>query len=175
MPQSAPFLADQEIPGNECWFRFLIHEKYINRDGTLSHQALKGNGAFSDALAKPWAHELSGAIVSLAGNISDIRIAGEKMALIAQAKWIASHGKPSSKICFAGAACACGQELKAVVQGIQTASVYTPDPPGDLAHSDFVTYGTTTSASLGPVKDWLLFNLRVVRQDQLSQLATCGV
>jgi hypothetical protein len=175
MPQSAPFLVDQEIPGDECWFRFIIHEKYINSDGTLSHQALKGTGAFSDAQAKPWAHELSGAIVSLAGKISDIQAAGEKMALDAQQKWIASHGKPSRKIYFAGAACASGQALKAVVEGIQTAAVYTPDPLIDPAHSDFVTYGSTTSASLDPVKDWLLFNLRVVRQNQLSQLANCGV
>jgi hypothetical protein len=172
---SATFQVDQPIPSDQCWFRFIVRDDYINKDGTLSHQALKGSGAFSAAPpGKPWDHELSGAIVSLAGNIPNIQIGGEKMASDAQARFVASHGKASSKICFAGVICASGRELETVIQGTPVAAVYTPDLPTDPAHSDFVTYGTTTGASIDPIRDWLLFNLRIIRLGQLAQLASCG-
>jgi hypothetical protein len=76
---SAGFQVDQEVPSDACWFRFLVHDDYINKDGTLSHQALKGSGAFSDAQGKPWAHELSGAIVSLAGRFGRPAKSWQKM------------------------------------------------------------------------------------------------
>lgn len=171
----ASFQADQEVPGDACWLRHLVRSDYINRDGTLNHQALKGAGAFSQAQGKSWAHELSGAIVSLAGAISDMQLAGQKLADDAQSRFAATHeGKTSSKIRFAGVMCATGRELKTVVEEISTAVVYTPSQPAEPAHADFVTYGTTTEPSLNCVRDWLLFNVRIIRHDQLAQLATCG-
>lgn len=160
------------VPDPECWFRVLTNKKHVTRDGTVHHQALKGN-AFAFAGNKAWTHELSGRLVCLA---NDIVIEAEFMVSKVRQGFRDRGESVPSDIRFMGVACATAHELRHT-EGcvLQRDVMYTPLPE-DSAHSDFVTFATATSSDLEPVCDWLIKLLRVVRPENIDHLVTsCGM
>src|SRR5262249_3600556 len=134
-------------------------------------QALKGFGAFFPAAQRPWSHELSGRIASLAADIVN-----EAEVIVAQIRqnFINKARSVPSKIVFTGVACATAAELR-TTGPLPTDAIYTPDQ-NDLAHSDFVTYRTINDGDLDPVRERLRQTLRVLKPQDIPQLMTsCGV
>jgi hypothetical protein len=166
------FIEDHPIPDQECWFRILTNTDHVTSSGTLHYQALKGT-QFSQSHGKPWAHELSGLVVSLMGGIPDIERRGESRIASIHNNLTAQGKKIPSKIHFIGVASAGATELRAIPSGLpQTDVVYTPI--NDPAHADVVTY-QTTDATLDPVRNWLLTVLRVTPSTNLALLvSSCG-
>jgi hypothetical protein len=170
--QASPALVeDQPVPDGECWFRVITNKRHITSDGSLHPQALR-KGAFAQSAGKPWAHELSGDLTSLAGDIP--RLAQERVDH-ARNGFVSRGQNVPSGVVFAGVACATAQELRVAVAGIPDRDVlYTPHP-ADNAHADVVTYGTTTDESLEPVRAWLITVLRgIFPQDIAARIGTCG-
>jgi hypothetical protein len=165
------FPVAQPLPDGECWFRCVTNTGHVTSAGTIHHSALKGQ--FSPSHGKQWAHELSGLVVSLMGDVPQIethahaRIAGIRQKFI-------DKGKPIPRaIQFAGVASATTDELRArVPDRARTDVIYTPlEHP---AHADVVTY-QTTSEPLDTVRDWLMTILRVTSATNLSLLvSSCG-
>lgn len=170
-----PLAEDQPVPDQECWFRVVTNKTHLKRSGGLHHSALKGSGAFSTSNNKPWNHELSGRLVSVAGSAAEIAQHADSFVSVIRTA-IAQKGKPvPGNIAFAGVACATAIELRsAQLSRIRTDVVFTPNPD-DSAHSDFVTFGTTDDQSLEPVRVWLQKVLRVIAPANLDPLvSSCG-
>ena len=127
----------------------------------------------SDGIAtKPWAHELSGRLTSLVGDI-----VGEAEAQVTKIREaFTRRNKPvPSKIQFAGVACATASELRATTMPVITTDVVYSPLHADAAHANFVTYQTILNEDLDPVRDWLKETLRVVEpQDINARITSCG-
>ena len=112
MPASRGLTPEGSVPDHECWYRLLTNSDHVTRDGTVHYQALK-RSAFKPPDQKPWAHELSGRLVSLAGDVI-----GEAEARVAKIRRTLTQRNKSvpSKIRFAGVACATASELRATTE-----------------------------------------------------------
>ena len=167
------FSIDQPLPDGECWFRCLTNTGHVTSAGTIHHSALKGQ--FSPSQGKQWAHELSGLVVSLMGDVPQIEThAHARIAEIR--KKLIDKGKPvPHAIQFAGVASATTDELRATAPDrARTDVVYTP-LDHNPAHADVVTYQTTSETTLDPVRYWLVTILRVTPATELSLLvSSCG-
>src|SRR5579872_1000111 len=104
MPPPDKPTANAPVPDGECWYKVLTNKRHITTDG-ISPQAFKGN-AIAVVVGKPWTHEMSGRIVSLAGNQTAIEADAHARVTDTQTKYAASHnGVVASNIIFAGVAC----------------------------------------------------------------------
>lgn len=171
MVAQAALQPDEPVPDDCCWYRVLTNKSHVTSEGTVHYQALKGL-AFKASVEKPWAHELSGRLVSLVNDA--LAEAHAQVAVIHQN--FRRQGKPvPSKICLAGVACATAQELRGTSSPvIRTDAIYTPQAT-DMAHSDFVTYGTESDADIDPVRDRLRASLHVIQPtDIATKLTSCG-
>jgi hypothetical protein len=167
------FIVDQPLPDGECWFRCLTNTAHVTSAGTVHHSALKGNGAFSPSQGKKWAHELSGSVVSLIGDVPQIETHAHTRIAAIHKKFVEQGKKIPSKIQFAGVASATTDELRAAAPDrARTDVIFTPlEHP---AHADVVTYQTTTE-TLDHVCHWLTEILRVTAVTNLSLLViSCG-
>jgi hypothetical protein len=165
------FIVDQPLQDGECWFRCLTNTGHVTSAGTIHHSALRSQ--FSPSQGKQWAHELSGLVVSLMGDVPQIETHAHARIAAIRKKFI-DKGKPlPSAIQFVGVASATAAELRATAPDCaKTDVIYTPlEHP---AHADVVTY-QTTSDTLEPVRDWLMTILRVTYATNLSLLvSSCG-
>src|SRR5262245_58082192 len=112
---------------SDVWTRVLTNNGYWKKDGTLHNSAFGGKAiAPPNEKNRPWAHELSGRLLSLIKNLE----------------------KESSEFCvafkceFAGIMFQKVENLRSEVSGFRTDVIYTPKD-ADIAHSDFVSFGTT--------------------------------
>jgi hypothetical protein len=166
--------AGSPVPGDECWYTVLTNSDHVTGDGTLHYQAVKGN-RFKAAVNKSWAHELSGRLVSLAGDAAAIADdARNRLANVRQG-YVSRGERIPSKIVLIGVACAKAVEITTAPANVPRLEiVYTP-LPHDTAHSDIVTYQTATKDDLDPVRFWLMRRLHVVREPDFPTLITsCG-
>lgn len=164
-------VTDQTVPDGECWYRVLTNRSHLTKARTIHYQALKGR-VFSLSVGKPWTHELSGRLVSLSGNIA--AEAAERVEAIRGS--LAAQGRPvPSGITFSGIACATGSVLRTTPLGmVPTDVVYTP-ASSDSAHSDFVTYQTSSDEDLDPIRAWLMKVLHVIAPPDVDGPArSCG-
>jgi hypothetical protein len=134
----------------------------------LHYQALKG-AQFSAAIGKPWQHELSGAVVGNPDSADQIRDRAEARINSIREGYVNRGQAVPSKIRFMGVACAAASKLRAKIAGIDANTAYTPDPD-NLAHTDVVTFSSTTDASIDPVRHWLMKNLKIVVPEQIEQI-----
>ena len=169
-------MADGPVAGNECWFRVVTNEDHITRDRTLHYQALKGK-QFCPSLGKKWSHELSGRIVSLAGDKASIERQARSFIQDVRNRYQANNPgkKVPDKFIFAGVACRRVADLRSPsLRRLTSDVVYTPEP-ADCAHSDIVLYGAKQDADVNPIRDWLRGALRVITPSQLNLLvSSCG-
>ena len=169
------FTVDQPLPDGECWFRCLTNKDHVTSAGTVHHAALKGKGAFSPSQGKKWAHELSGSVVSLMGDVPQIETHAHARIAEIRKKLIDKRKPVPRAIQFAGVASATTDELRATAMDRARIDViYTP-LDHNPAHADVVTYQTTSETSLDPVRYWLVTILRVTSATELSLLvSSCG-
>ncbi|MBR0848329.1 hypothetical protein JQ543_11315 [Bradyrhizobium diazoefficiens] len=140
----------------------------MTKDRTVHYQALKG-AQFSASDAKPWDHELSGAVVGVPDSAEQIRARGEAQVHAARNNFVAKGLKVPSKIQFSGVAHADAIQLKNAVGGIRTDTAYTPETDNP-SHADFITFHSTSDQSLDPVRYWLLKTLRVVVPSEIEKI-----
>jgi hypothetical protein len=157
------------VPDAECWFRVLTNRDHVSPDGTVRLQALKGS-AFSSCNLPNYSHELSGRLVSLAGDI--VHAAQERVNAIRR-KFIAAGKAVPSKIQFVGVGCATAAEMRSPMNPPAPADlIYTPDIH-DTAHSDFVVEAPTPN-ELDTVRAELCGRLRLLRpEDITAQIGNC--
>jgi hypothetical protein len=174
MPQAR--LAEKAaVPSDECWYTVLTNSRHITAEGSVHSQALKGK-RISAAIQRTWAHEMSGRLVSLSGDIAAIEADARQRVSDAQLRYSASNnGKIASNIMFIGVACARAGGLRGIIKNQITSDViYTPQQPHDMGHSD-VAFFNSTEADLEDIRDWLLPRLRGIRPQRLHLLVgSCG-
>jgi hypothetical protein len=174
MQTSITPLAGTPVSRDECWYTVLTNTDYVTTDGTLHYQAVKGK-PFKAAANKSWTHELSGRLVSLAGDAAAIADdARNRLANVRQGYLDRGETIPS-KMIVVGVACARVAEITTTPANVPRIEViYTPQVQ-DTAHSDIVTYKTVTNDDLDPVRFWLRQRLRIVRGPDFQNLiASCG-
>ena len=162
------------VPGDECWYTVLTNSRHITKDGTVHAQALMGRRIAPSTGGRAWSHEMSGRLVSLAGDLAAVEADAQARVQDAQASYAASNGKPASNINFVGIACAKADDLRTVFNGqFSTDVMYTPT--ADTAHSDIVIFNATTDVQIESMRDWLLPKLIGITPDKLNLLVTtCG-
>jgi len=129
----------------------------------LHRQALKG-AAFSPSVGKPWSHELSGRLRSLAPDL----VADGEAAVRRARERIAASGNPvPTKVSFLGWACSSVRVIKAASIGC---SVMHEPIIEDVAHANFVVFNISSDDDLEPVRKWLLNNLQVVKKSDQTIL-----
>jgi hypothetical protein len=160
------------VPDDECWFRILTNTDHVTSSNTVHYQALK-KAAFKPSVDKPWSHEFSGRLASLAG-CSDGIVESAEQRVAATRQRFSDNGKPvPSKIVFCGLAVAMAAELRDC-STVKTDVVYTP-LDDDGAHSDFVTFYTTTDEEVEPARKLLMDTLRVIQPSEVAtRLPDCG-
>ena len=159
----------------ECWYTVLTNSGHVTADKTLHYQAVKGN-RLREAINKAWSHELSGRLISLAGDAAAIlHDARNRLANVHQG-YIDRGQTIPSKIILTGVACATASEIRATPPNVPRIDVvYTPIMPSDPAHSDIVTYQAATKDDLDLVRDWLIRTLRVIQGESFESLVdSCG-
>ena len=164
-------IPDAPVPGCECWYRLLTNTDYVTREGTVHYQALKGKVFKAPQERKPWAHELSGQLASLADIRNEAEVAVQRI----HEGYIQRGQTIPSKMLFTGVACALARELRTVIADIRPTDIVYSPLPTDRAHSNFVTYQTASDEDLDPVRHWLMKTLRVIKpQDIEVRIASCG-
>jgi hypothetical protein len=157
---------DKPLHDEACWFRFLTNADHITSDKTLHYQALKG-AQFSLATAKPWQHELSGVVAEIVGSADQIRERGEARLKLIHANLAANGKRAPSKIRFVGVACAKASKLRIRIGSIDADTAYTPESE-NAAHSDLVTFSSSTDESIEPIRHWLMKTLRIVLPSEIE-------
>jgi len=151
------------ISVDDCWIRNLTNADHVARDGTIHRQALK-NRTISPSVGKPWTHELSGRLRSLA---SDLVLNGEAAAERARENFRASGAQVPSKIRFIGWACASVGKIRAAPVECEVIRDPTTDDP---AHANFVIYNASSDDDLDAIRSWLIANLAVVGKDSVQDI-----
>jgi hypothetical protein len=170
MSLAAALVPDNPVPDNECWYRILTNKKHVTSEGTVHYQALKGNAFSPSDPGKPWAHELSGRIVALAGNAQTIVAHGQKRVEETRQRLIIDGKKCPGFLEFVGVACRKTVDLRITASNRpKTDVIYTPGPD-DSAHADVVTHGTKTNEEVQPVRDWLITLLHFVPAHNVKNL-----
>jgi hypothetical protein len=126
--------------------------------------------------SKPWSQEMSGRLVSLSGDLTDIRVDAQRRVDDARISYANSHdGGVASNIVFAGVACATGGDLRTTLRDrLQVDVIYTPLPE-DKAHSDVVIFDAASMTDIEVMRDWLRRRLVAIRPGRLDSLVTaCG-
>lgn len=174
MCDGSALVKDKPLHDDACWFRTLTNEDHVTKAGTLHYQALKGAQFGSADPSMPWDHELSGRALCLAGNATQIEAEGNSR-IEAIKKSFAAKGKPlPSKIRFVAVASATAVEVRQKIGSVQIDTAYTPTG-NDNAHSDLVTFGTSSDADVDAVRFWLQTRLRVTKTNDLQILVSnCG-
>ena len=165
---------DKPLHDDACWFRTLTNEDHLTRDGTLHYQALKGTQFGPADPGLPWDHELSGRALCLAGDLSEIEADGEARIEAIKSKYAASGKRLPSKIKFVAVASATAIEVRHDFGVVKSDTAYTPNGSDD-AHSDLVTFGTSSDADVDEVRFWLQTKLRITKANNLQILiSSCG-
>jgi hypothetical protein len=121
-----------------------------------------------------WDHELSGRALCLAGDASQIEADGEARIQAIKAKYSANGKTAPSKIKFVGVASATAIEVRINFGVVRSDTAFTPNG-NDNAHSDLITFGTTSDADVDEVRSWLQTKLRITKANNLHVLiSTCG-
>ena len=163
---------DASVPDHDCWYRVLTNNDHITRDGTVHYQALKRQAFRPPKDQKPWAHELSGRLVSL---VDDIVGEAEAQIVKIHANFARKNKPIPSKIRFVGIACATAAEIRAATLPVITIDVVYSPLPTDTAHANIVTYQTNSDEDLDPVRDWLRETFHVIEpQDINLRITSCG-
>ncbi|WP_154073518.1 hypothetical protein [Bradyrhizobium erythrophlei] len=152
----------------------MTNEDHLTRGGTLHYQALKG-GQFGPAEpGMKWDHELSGRALCLAGDASKIEADGNARIESIKKKFaLRGKGLPS-KIKFVAVASATAREVRYNFGNILSDTAFTPNID-DQAHSDLVTYGTSSDNDVDVVRHWLQTKLRITKANNLQVLvSSCG-
>jgi hypothetical protein len=147
---------------------------HLTRSGTLHYQALKGAQFGAADPGMPWDHELSGRALCLAGDV--LRIEADSNARIdtIKQKYIDQGKTPPSKIKFVGVASATAIEVRHSFGAVRSDTAFTPNND-DNAHSDLVTYGTSSGTDVDVVRFWLQTKLRITNANSLDVLiSNCG-
>ena len=90
---------------DDCWFRVITDTRWINSDGSLAEQALKGNKLGPPKTLRPWSHELSGRLLSL---VSDV--AGDSIRFVEKVR--SGLNGPAKTVAFSGVACRIPRDLR---------------------------------------------------------------
>jgi len=162
---------DRPLPDDACWFRFVTNSDHITRDQTLHYQALKGAQFSPSDPGKPRQHELSGAVVGKPDSADQIRARGEARLRSIRDGYAKRGQQTPSKIRFMGVACAAASKLRFELDGVVTNTAYTPEQ-ANPAHSDIITFNSTTDASIDPVRHRLIKILRIVVPTNIDQIVT---
>jgi hypothetical protein len=160
---------------DECWFRVITNANWVNADGTISEQALKGNAFRVPNNDRPWSRELSGRLLSL---VADLARDGAEFV----EKTRKLQRKPSKHLVFAGVLCGTRKNLRGLVHHqMRTDVIHTPiSPPdewADHAHSDFVVFDCIHEVFLDEVRTFIQDQTKVVvRPKSVAALsALCAV
>lgn len=174
MCDGSALLKDQPLHDDACWFRTLTNEDHLTRAGTLHYQALKGAQFGPADPGMPWDHELSGRALCLAGDASQIEADGKARIEAIKMKYAASGKGLPSKIKFVAVASATAIEVRHSFGVVKSDTAYTPNG-SDNAHSDLVTFGTSSDADVDVVRFWLQTKLRITKANNLHVLiSSCG-
>jgi hypothetical protein len=174
MCDGSALLKDQPLHDDACWFRILTNEDHLTRAGTLHYQALKGPQFGTADPCMPWDHELSGRALCLAGDASQIEADGKARIEAIKVKFAATGRGLPSKIKFVAVASATAIEVRHSFGVVRSDTAYTPNG-SDNAHSDLVTFGTSSDADVDVVRSWLQTNLRITKANNLRVLiSSCG-
>ena len=141
----------------DVWLRNLIDKKWILNDGTVSQNAFKGKKFFSapeEAKKRPWQHEASGRLRSLA---KDIDAEGEAFCK----KVTQKDGR------FGGVMYASVVALARDFGAINADVAFTPND--DPAHADIAFY-KSTEADLDTLRDELQKLMKGAKPGQYAQL-----
>jgi len=161
-------VVDDPLPNGECWFRLITETKHITGDQTVHGSALR----FHEADArKGWKSELSGCIASLHSGPDEITARGE--ALVSQRlQWFLDNNRKVQKgIRYCGVVCAKSEDLRGMVNGLETDVVYTPRLENQT-HSDFIIRNTK---EYNGAIDWLTKTLKVIKPEAVNSLfSSCG-
>lgn len=165
---------DQPLHDDACWFRTITNEDHVTKAGTLHYQALKG-AQFGPADPRmPWDHELSGRTLCLAGDVAQIDADAASRIQTIKNNYAAKGLTAPSKIKFVGVASASAIEIRNSFGTVKSDTAYTPNV-ADIAHSDLVTFGTTSDSDVDQVRSWLQTKLRVTKAANLNALvSSCG-
>jgi hypothetical protein len=152
----------------DCWFRNITDLRWINDDGTISEQALKGRAIAPAPPQMPWAYEMSGRLLSL---VVDVEADGRSFVEVIRTK----QKKPSKTLQFAGVAHASvGQLGWETSSKLQTCTYHTPvDFPvefADPAHSDFTVTGPVEESDLDEIRTKLQAVLKVLGAGNCNSL-----
>jgi hypothetical protein len=164
---AAVLTVDKPLPDGERWFRVLTNRDHITKDGTLHYQAIKKQFQPSDD-GKPWAHELSGRVVSEAGDIKAIIADAEGRIEQICEKYRQRGERVPSKIGFVGVAYRSAEHLRASIGNVIVDVLFTPGD--DPAHADTVTYGTASEDDLDSVRAHLVKTLRIIERKEIDRL-----
>jgi hypothetical protein len=143
-----PLTAGEPAEPWDTWLRVITNEKYIKSDGTLHNSAFTGKAISPPDPAKPWALELSGALLSLIGDLR-------------------TYGQEFCGDKFAGFMFQKVENLRN--EDRDTDVIFTPrtEAPADPAHSDLVAYRLEFE-NKAALKDWLQDFIQVARLDKLD-------
>jgi hypothetical protein len=155
----------QTVSSDDCWFRNLTNSDFITRAGTLHRQALKTN-AFSQSVTQQLSHEMSGRLLSLA---LDLVPNGEAAAQRARDKLSAAGRPVPGKIKLVGWAWATVGSLRQAPRGSDVIPDRTDD---DVAHANFVAYGSKSEIELEQIREWLLVTLAALQVGQEHELTS---
>ncbi|MFZ5693534.1 MAG: hypothetical protein ACOY5F_20050 [Pseudomonadota bacterium] len=137
---------------DDVWYRIITDKKYLRADGRLRSSAFTGKAIAPPRGKRDWNHELSGRLLSLAGDVS-------------------SHAKAfcvaNSKL-FVGVMHSQVDKLRFEIGAVTSDVRYTPRPD-DEAHADFVTYNSTED-DLPDIRDRLQEIVRVLNPTELNKL-----
>jgi hypothetical protein len=170
-----PLVEGEFVGDDECWIRVFL-ERDRTSSGRLHHSALKGRGAFTASVAKPWSHELSGRVVSVAGSEAEIVQHAEAFLDRVRQGFINAGKAVPSKIRLVGWICGPVKVLKEQFpNAVRSDVAFTPIAGGDQAHADLVAIDADHDSKLDPIRAHLLKVLRVVETSEAASLiADCG-
>jgi hypothetical protein len=110
----------------------------------------------------------------LAGDASQIEADGKARIEAIKARYAANGKGLPSKIKFVAVASATAIEVRHNFGVVHSDTAYTPDG-GDNAHSDLITFGTSSDADVDVVRIWLQAKLRITKANNLHVLtSSCG-
>jgi hypothetical protein len=140
---------------DDTWFRVLTNKHHLYADGRLHHNAFTGKTAIARPGQKEnreWAHELSGRLLSLAG---DVGIEAKEFCEKQQRDYV-------------GIAHAIISALRTQHQHVRIDVCYTPHD-NDKAHADIAFYNSADDDKEMLI-DWLQTVLKALRPDELAAL-----
>ena len=123
------------VEENDTWFRVITNKDHF-KNGRLHHAALKGK-AISSTEAKAWKAELSGRLLSLAGDVFSIKADAERRVNLLRER-AKQQGNSGNKFQFQGVMYQTAKKIRSF-DFMQAGVVFTPTEE-DKAHADLISY-----------------------------------